>query len=154
MPTFEQLAPFLRQQPGPMDTPCLVWTGKLDDEGYGVVYFRRGSDGLPMRRSVHRVAYRLVKGKLLPGMVLDHLCKVRNCAIHTEQITQAENVRRGDSPAGLNYRKDRCSRNHEPNWGTRPDGRYCRECLREDSRALRKRRKTSREAAAEMAIAA
>jgi hypothetical protein len=141
VPSLAALAPRLVQIPGPMPTPCLVWTGRLNEDGYGVVDYRRIEDDAPARALAHRLYYRLTRGPLTKGMVLDHTCRQRNCVLHTEEITQAENVRRGDSPHGINYRKERCSRGHEPRWGQRKSGRYCRECLKEDAKALRDRRR-------------
>ena len=47
--------------------------------------------------SAHRVSYALLKGTLVDGLDLDHLCRVRPCVNpdHLEQVTRQVNVRRG-----------------------------------------------------------
>ena len=74
-------------------------------------------------------------------MELDHLCRVIACwnPWHLEEVTHAENVRRG---RGNGYReKTHCPKGHEytpentyrpP---SRPTNRQCQTCRREDSLA-------------------
>lgn len=47
-------------------------------------------------KSAHRVAYEIVKGPIPDGMVIDHLCMIKNCVNpdHLEAVTQSENMRR------------------------------------------------------------
>lgn len=73
---------------------CWLWTGALDPSGYAVF----NSD--MSTKKAHRWAYQQWVGPLLPGMVLDHLCRVRHCVnpAHLEQVTHAENMRRARGP--------------------------------------------------------
>ena len=74
-------------------TGCHIWTGYRNDDGYGEIKV----DGVKLK--VHRISYALHVGELVPDMVIDHLCRNRACwcPAHLEQITNTENVRRGDA---------------------------------------------------------
>ena len=69
---------------------CWIYTGGVNSTGYGVFYMRQAS------YMAHRVSYELHNGNIENGLVLDHLCRVRNCINpkHLEAVTQAENVKR------------------------------------------------------------
>jgi len=70
---------------------CWIWTGSLRDSGYGQMGWRGRVC------SAHRVSYALLKGPLLDGLELDHLCRVISCVnpAHLEQVTHRVNVVRG-----------------------------------------------------------
>lgn len=84
---------------------CVLWAGKLDRKGYGLVsHVGRGDE------RAHRVVYQHVVGAIPDGHGLDHLCHTldRTCAggaacrhracvnpAHLEPVTVGENVRRG-----------------------------------------------------------
>lgn len=72
---------------------CHLWTGGTDPTGYGRFYL----DG--RMAYAHRVAVELHQGPIPAGMVVDHLCRVRNCVNpeHLEVVTQRENLLRGDT---------------------------------------------------------
>ena len=74
---------------------CWVWTGRLNDDGYGVLDMSWRGGG-PKLRSAHRLAYELLVGPIPDGLELDHLCFVRSCVnpAHLEPVTHAENLRR------------------------------------------------------------
>lgn len=118
-------------QPGPLATPCRVWTGALDSHGYG---WFSPTHGKP--RKAHRVAWEVFKGPLpADGTVPDHLCRVRRCinSEHLEWVTHQENIHRGVGPAATNRLKTHCPHGHpydEVNTYVRPDGRgrECRAC--------------------------
>ena len=71
---------------------CLIWTGALNDSGYGRVKI-----GYKFRRA-HIVAWEQQHGKVPTGQVIDHLCRVRCCINpdHMEVVTQSENCRRSN----------------------------------------------------------
>lgn len=108
-------------------TGCWLWTGYVvRRNGYG----RVSSGSKPT--TVHRLVYRLLVGPI--ENQLDHLCRVRHCCnpAHLEDVTNKENVLRGDGPTAVNARKTHCKRGHEltpENTYLRPNGyRNCRVC--------------------------
>ena len=76
---------------------CWIWSGSLNGRGYGQMYWRGRV------RRAHRVSYALLKGPLVEGLDLDHLCRVTLCVnpAHLEQVTHLVNVRRGWRARGL-----------------------------------------------------
>lgn len=115
------------------NTGCWEWIGQTSPTGYGVFKFSS-----KMRRS-HRVAYEVLVDLVPDGLVLDHLCRVRNCVnpAHLEPVTQAENVRRGVTPPrkGRELKpRTHCPQGHpydEANSYVRGNGRrMCRACMR------------------------
>ena len=89
---------------------CWLWQASKDSKGYGQVRLGARPGKL---KYVHRLSYEMLVGPIKDGMVIDHLCKVPNCLNpeHLEQVTQAENVRRGK---GNGYReKTHCIRGNE-----------------------------------------
>ena len=115
---------------------CWLWRGFLKPTGYG--HFM-GSPGKMVR--AHRWSYEQEYGPIPKGLVLDHLCRVRNCVrpSHLEAVTHSENVMRGVSFAVTHSQKTVCGRGHElPPYqpGTHRD---CRECSRDRNRAYRQR---------------
>jgi len=71
---------------------CWIWTAALDRQGYGFTSWRG------LSRAAHRVSYALLKGPLVEGLEIDHLCRVRPCInpAHLEQVTPQVNVLRRD----------------------------------------------------------
>ena len=119
---------------------CWLWTAYRRSDGYG--QFRIGVRVV----RAHRYAYELLVGPIPEGLILDHLCRVRNCVnpAHLEPVTQGENVRRGlagGPAAGLRMRaKTHCLQGHpydEENTRWYKGWRYCRTCqhLRDRSRS-------------------
>lgn len=111
-------------------SPCLVFTGRLSDSGYGRVTTPHAT------HFAHKVMWEAEHGTVPDGMELDHLCRVRACAnpAHLEPTTHRENVLRGVGPSAVNAVKTHCDRGHEftptntyipPK---RPDERQCRRC--------------------------
>lgn len=72
---------------------CLVWTGRINRNGYGRIYH----DG--DERMAHRVTYEAVIGPIPEGMLLDHRCRTRCCVnpAHLEPVTHSENTLRGQA---------------------------------------------------------
>jgi hypothetical protein len=96
--------------------------------GYATVKF----DG--KMRKAHRVTYEAIIGEIPPGLVLDHLCRVRECVNprHLDPVTQRVNSLRGDGPTAINAKAESCTKGHPftpANTMRRSDGgRRCRAC--------------------------
>lgn len=79
----------------------------------------------------HRFAYEECVGPIPPGMMIDHLCRVRRCVNpeHMEVVTNQENARRGARGRLVTH----CPHGHEftsENTHIRRDGRRrCRTCM-------------------------
>lgn len=82
---------------------CVLWTAGTNGSGYGVIRINRA------KHYAHRLAYARVHGTIPDGLVIDHLCRTRNCVNteHLEAITPTENARRVQArlacPAGHPY---------------------------------------------------
>ena len=126
-------------RPTPSDlNECELWPGALTADGYG-------SRRINGRHSyAHREAYEAANGPIPDGLTIDHLCRNRACCnpAHLEAVTQAENVRRGNSRRDY-VRGDVCIHGHDLD-GLRSDSgsrggvrRYCKTCSRERARLRR-----------------
>ena len=87
---------------------CWLWTGTLDDKGYGITRVNNKNS------RAHRIIYELLVGKIPDGLQIDHLCRVRNCVNpnHLEPVTQDENKRR-NVPFRKEVLKTHCKNGHE-----------------------------------------
>lgn len=106
---------------------CWEWTGATQSGGYGNLMVGGRAT------KAHRVAYELLVGPIPDGLVIDHLCRNRACVNpdHLEPVTQAENVRRGDSKMARNAAQVRCHNGHKlsgENLRVDSYGRHCRAC--------------------------
>lgn len=142
---------------GPMSslgTPCWVWTGHLDKDGYGRFWYE-GSN-----KAAHRYGYRVQVGEIPEGLQTDHLCRNRACVRgdHLEPVTGKVNIERGET--GLaNEAKTHCPQGHEytdentmefrQTNGFGSTGRRCLTCHREQSRRA-SRKYAARKRAAQM----
>jgi hypothetical protein len=88
---------------------CWLWTRSLSGDGYGWASMNGRT------HQAHRLAYVLVNGNPPPGLVLDHLCRVRHCVRpdHMEPVTPLENLLRSPlTPAGMTH----CREGHPLEW--------------------------------------
>jgi len=90
--------------------------------------------------------YEALIGPIPEGLVIDHLCRVRNCVnpAHMEPVTNTENVLRGTGPTAVNAQKTHCKHGHPltpDNLVKRTDRRECMECRRIREREYKARRR-------------
>ena len=124
---------------------CWLWTLKPYSTGYAMANVNG------CRESAHRLSYRLVKGPIPVGLVLDHvchnndpdcfadnLCPHRRCVNpdHLEAVPPRTNSLRGKTTPAANALKTTCPRGHayghvDPKRGWRK----CFECKNEQVRA-------------------
>lgn len=117
---------------------CWLWTGALSTSGYG----RFRIDGEQVAYA-HRIALVWAGIELDDEMVIDHLCRIKQCVNpdHLEQVPQHDNVRRGL----LGSLKTHCRQGHEwteANQYIRPDTgqRMCLPCRNERNAINNKKR--------------
>lgn len=77
------------------ETPCHVWQGSTDRNGYSKVTIYIGKR--VTSRPAHLAVWEREHGPVPPGKELDHLCRVRACVrtSHLESVTHRENIIRG-----------------------------------------------------------
>lgn len=110
---------------------CIPWQGAMDRYGYG-----KTAGG---RVTAHRAVYEAVSGVVPAGLVLDHICRVRDCVNvrHLRPLTNAQNL----AVQGRAL-QTHCVNGHEytlENTYRKPNGcRDCRACQRDRSRTRKK----------------
>lgn len=121
------------------ESGCWIWEGS-ETKGYGSVYV----NGRGYR--AHRVSYRIHKGIIPRGLVIDHLCRVKCCVNpdHLEPVSNRENGLRGIGFVAVNHKKRYCVRGHELRLDDampikRGLVRVCLKCQRIRDRARRQR---------------
>jgi hypothetical protein len=68
---------------------CWLWTASLDGKGYGQLNI-----GEHRMRRAHRISLEIAGVELVPGMDVDHICRVRRCVnpAHLRQATRKQNM--------------------------------------------------------------
>lgn len=141
------LTRFLAKVDKRIDDLCWPWRGPTW-RGYGRFWL----DGRTI--GAHRASYLLHRGSIPSDLTIDHLCRNPGCVnpAHLEVVTQAENVRRGESPFArpdLYPREPRthCLRGHpftEENTIARQGTRRCRRCVNAGQRERRRQKAPGR----------
>lgn len=124
------------------ESGCWIWLGTIINGGYGHC-------SLADRRVLaHRASYEHVNGAIPAGLVLDHLCRVRECVnpAHLRAVTQRDNVLAPGSQCltKRHAEKSHCPRGHAYSgdnlWFNDRGGRRCRICTNASNRAGKLRR--------------
>ena len=108
---------------------CQIWQLWLNHNGHGTISYKGEN------RMVYQISYILIgKKQLTPGLVLHHTCENPACvnSDHLVEITNKENVLRGNGPTAVNARKVVGICGHslaEDNiYRNKNGGRMCRPC--------------------------
>ena len=114
---------------------CHIWQNSLDRDGYGHFYFRKKN------RCAHRFAYYITNGDIPTGMMIDHICKNRNCVNikHLRIVTPKQNTLENSNSVGaINKAKTHCKNKHpfDRKYGKQ---RYCSKCQAEKNKRLHKK---------------
>lgn len=106
---FTKMAPF--QDP----EECWLWDGTRDAYGYGVFYDGR-------LQKAHRWCWEFFLGEIPAGLVLDHLCRVKNCVNpwHLDPVSQRVNMARAV--------KSHCRRGHARTPDNLNKAGACKQC--------------------------
>lgn len=111
---------------------CWLWSSRTKNaDGYGRFTVRQYPHTWQLPS--HRVSWKLLRGDIPEGLVLDHICRVHLCVNpeHLRVVTDHENLLAGIAPAAINARKTHCKRGHpfdEENTRRDAKGRHCRTC--------------------------
>src|SRR5579872_16426 len=138
-PTVSRFMKFVRRCP----SGCWLWSGCILKNGYGQFWLN------DKNWKAHRVSYLLFKGRLIEGLVIDHLCRNRACVNpdHLELVTHRTNLLRGETLNAKELNQTHCKRGHpfdDGNTYVDPSGsRSCRTCLRAKYKAYRQRKKVN-----------
>ncbi len=130
------------------ETPCWIWHGGRDRDGYGLWSETKASTTVRLHRYIFAwLVHPLPKGQQYGE--IDHLCRRRPCCnpVHLEFVPTKINCLRGNSPSGINARKTHCKRGHPlsgENLFYDQGKRQCRACCRKRDR---QRKQAGRDAA-------
>jgi hypothetical protein len=88
------------------EAPCLLWTGSLDRDGYGVIASPR-VDGKKRQWRAHIYAWTLAHGPVPPSFMVLHHCDIRCCVnafgclfLGTHRDNTVDMVNKGRSLSG------------------------------------------------------
>lgn len=122
---------------------CVIYTGRLNEAGYGVL----GHKGRPT--GAHRLVYLELVGEIPSGETLDHLCHSSDLACaggstcvhrrcvnpsHLEPVSQVENTLRGRGRSAENFFKSECVNGHP----FTPENTQLQKRLRSDGKPTRR----------------
>lgn len=113
---------------------CWIWTGALNEAGYGMISDRSVKSGSTAKRA-HRVSYEIHKGEIPPGLHILHTCDNPKCVNPGHLIlgTNLDNVKDMVSKKRhWAHNQTHCKNGHEfteANTYYYKDNRCCRQCV-------------------------
>jgi hypothetical protein len=138
--TTEQLKELVASRIQIDSNGCWIWQRAVSSHGYGSFIVA----GKQFR--AHRLSYEAHRGPIPKGLVLDHLCRVKQCCNpdHLQAVTQRENTLRGENFIAALAQATHCKHGHPlsgDNLYLHPNGgRDCRACRSRRSKESRLRR--------------
>lgn len=133
-----------------LGTPCWLWTGNMQVQGYGCFGTHKERSRWK-RAAAHKVLWEHVNGPVPEGLELDHLCRVRRCVRpdHLEAVTHTENVRRGEAGLHNPPPPTHCPKGHLFNGANtytvkdpRGHHRRCKRCHADRAKMARAKKRT------------
>jgi hypothetical protein len=126
---------------------CWLWTGALNADRYGLMYYANRRP-----KMTHRISYEMYVGPIPDGLEIDHLCRNRLCCnpAHLEVVSHQENIKRspmiGVTSGRLQKAKTHCKQGHslENAYRRKNGSRQCRGCAAEYYRHNRDKIRTKR----------
>ena len=104
------------------ETGCLIWTGNLNDTGYGQIWVNK------RLISTHIFAWEKIHGSVPQGYMLDHKCHTPSCCnpIHLRLATRSQNNSNLSKLKKNNASGHRNVSWHEPTqkWRVRVESKY------------------------------
>ena len=106
--SYESLQRFQKKIELDILTGCWLWKGSLNYNGYG--QFKLNNKVC----KAHRVSYEHWNGKIPNQLVINHICRNRQCVNpqHLEVVTIKDNTLRGVGPSAINAKKTHCPQGH------------------------------------------
>jgi hypothetical protein len=120
----------VKEVPGPLDTPCLIWQGPTN-KGYGFFQHRRA----------HIVYWQHKNKQFVPkGKELAHECNTKLCVLHVRPLTHQENLREYSGKEPQRFCKDNHEMTPENTYiqPGRPSNRVCKKCRAKRERERRR----------------
>lgn len=89
-PRIPQMTKFETNYIPEPNTGCWLWTGLINNSGYGRVYI----DGV--NKPAHRLAYRLFNGSIPNDLTVDHRCNTPSCVNpqHLDLLSRSDNSKK------------------------------------------------------------
>lgn len=127
---------------------CWIWNGAIINKSlrgprhYGSFMIKSVKER-KIKVPAHVYSYWLFKGPIPKLMVLDHICRNRNCVRpdHLEPRTNRDNILIGDGFTAINAAKNNCPLGHDyTTYNDRKRGtvRVCKECSNASKQRTRK----------------
>lgn len=133
---------------------CWIYGGRLDAYGYGAIGVGSMKDGTRATRRAHRITYEHHKGPIPADLTLDHYrmnpgprhAPCSHACVnpdHTEPVTRAENVMRGNGICASRARLTHCPKCGGAFSRLKNGYRECTPCHRALTAAWRAARRTA-----------